>query len=439
MLEQTLVRERPQEQAAQARTEEATIPVEQVLQLFKELESADMLKGAITPPGRWILLSEVAVDELASTLHQHLSKRGWRCAIEAMHRHNRRAEGPLWDLARPADLLAAVEGSVERSGAAVVEPADDAVVESAGEEQAQPATVSIDEWTPDLKRQVKSLMQEQLAAVGITDWLLSPHALVTRLNTRARRAQAETQIEAAVSEAALHAVRMVGTDTERDVALKRVEQLREKLADQLQVFCAEHGLPLPEPYSREEAYCLHLLNAYFVALAEAEGVIARRGAALARRQINLEGERAEAKMDGRLLPGLVEARMEINPLRESMVRERMRHKLAVLVGGVFGAVTGGLWAIVESVSEVLIERVARHAVIVAPAFLVGLMTLVAQTLAYRGVLTLAVVAQFLARALWNGSLALGATILIYGCWLFYIAEGQGGEAEILEPHAEPES
>jgi hypothetical protein len=275
-------------------------------------------------------------------------------------------------------------------------------------------------------------MKEQLAPVGVADWLLSPQALWGRLSARARRAHTETQIESAAAEAALHAARMVGTDAERNMALGRVDQLRDKMGDHLEVFCDEHGLPLPRRYSREEAYCLHLLNAYFVALAEAEGMIAKRGAALAQRQINLEGERSEVHMDARLLPGLVDARREINPLRESLVRERMRHRLAIVIGGIFGALAGGVWAVLESMSEVLIEGVARHALVVAPALLVGLLTLVAQTSVYNGSLTLGVIAQFLMRAFWNGALALSATILIYGCWRFYADRCQESTAEQLE-------
>jgi len=278
-----------------------------------------------------------------------------------------------------------------------------------------------------LDRQVRDLMQEQLEPAGVTTWLLSPRALINRLSARARRARTETQIKSAVSEAALHTARMVGTDTERDVALKRVEQLREQLEEQLRVFCEENGLPVPRPYSREEAYCLHLLNAYFVTMAEAEGTIARRGAALARRQINLEGQRAETRMDGRLLPELLEGRRESDPLRESLLRERMRHRLALLIGGAIGALGGGLWAVLESLSEVLVTGIARYAVVVAPALLIGLVTLVAQTLAYSGPLTLGIVGEFLARALWNGALGLGAAILVYGCWLYYAAQRRGQE------------
>jgi hypothetical protein len=330
-----------------------------------------------------------------------------------MHWHNRRTNAPPWDISQPADFIAAAELALTR-----------------WEEASRDELAAVDDWAPSLRRQVKTLMQSQLEPVGITAWLLSPRALINRLSARARRAHSETRIESAVSKAALQTARMVGTDTERDEALKRVELLRRKLGEQLLVFCEENGLALPRAFSREEAYCLHLLNAYFVALAEAEGMIAQRGTALARRQIALEGERAKARMDGRLLPGLMDSWQEINPLRESLFRERVRHKLALLVGGVFGAIVGSLWSIVESISNVLIAGVARQAVVIAPALLIGLMTLVAQTLAYSGPFTLHVITQFLARALWNSTLALGATILIYGCWLYFTSKRNHMTSEV---------
>jgi hypothetical protein len=395
---------------------EAAIPLEEVLRLLSQLEGAGMLKNSLTPPGEWILWSEVPTNDLVSALHEHLSKTGWRRIVEAMHWHNRQTDEPLWDLSRTGDFLAAADLALARWE------------DASGDEPS-----AAEDWVPALQRQVKELLQDQLKPASVYAWLLSPRALIGRLSAHARRARTETQIESAVSEAALHAARMVGTDTERDVALTRVEQLREQLDGHLQVFCEEQGLPLPRPYSREEAYCLHLLNAYFVALAEAEDAIARRGASLARRQISLEGEQANARMDRRLLPGLLEAQREVNPLRESLFRERMRHRLSLLIGGVLGAIGGGLWGAVESVSDVLIAGVARYAAVVAPALLVGLMTLVAQTVAYSGPFTPGVVAQFMVRALWNGSLALGATILVYGCWLYYVDQHEGHSRKSGEP------
>ena len=409
MLEQRFVqRAQTQDNGKVLDWPEPAVPLEEVLRLINRLGRADMLMSDLTPPREWILWSEVPEAELANALHQRLSKAGWRQIVAAMHRHNRETDSTLWDLALPRDFIQAAELALTRWE------------ESSGNKGA----AAVD-WVSRLDRQVRDLMQEQLEPAGVTTWLLSPRALVSRLTARARRARTETQIKSAVSEAALHTARMVGTDTERDVALKRVEQLREQLEEQLRVFCEENGLPVPRPYSREEAYCLHLLNAYFVTMAEAEGTIARRGAALARRQINLEGQRAETRMDGRLLPELLEGRRESDPLRESLLRERMRHRLALLIGGAIGALGGGLWAVLESISEVLVAGIARYAVVVAPALLIGLMTLVAQTLAYSGPLTLGVAGEFLARALWNGALGLGAAILVYGCWLYYTAQRRG--------------
>ncbi len=407
MSEEVLVQEKIQDTEQAASRSEATVGSEEVTRLISRLEGAEMLKPDVTPLREWSVQAEVPVSDLVNALREHLSKTGWHWIVEAMHWHNRRTSERLWDLSQAGDFIAIVELALTRWE------------EACGTEPA-----AAEDWAPDLRRQVKTLLQAQLEPAGLSAWLLSPRALIGRLSARAKHARAATQIESAVSETALHTARMVGTDTERDVALKRVEQLREELGAQLEVFCEESGLPLPRPFSREEAYCLHLLNAYFIALAEAEGVIARRGADLARRQIALEGEWAEARTDSRLLPGLLKALREVNPLRESLFRERMRHRLALLVGGLVGAIGGALWGMVESVSEVLVAGIAGYAVVVAPALLVFLMTLVAQTLAYSGPFTSAVVADFLRRAVWNGSLALIAAILVRGCWLFYTSERQ---------------
>ena len=421
MLKDLLVQETVTEDVERAVTpSEATIPMDRVLQLIARLREAQMIQGEITPPGEWILRSEVSVAGLVDLLKEHLSKEGWRRIVEAIRQHNRETEGPLWDLARPTDFLAAVEETLARQQA-----------------PSETEELAVSDLSQALQRQVQSLMRERMKPAGLQGWLLSPRALIARLSARARQARTEAQIESALSEAALYAARMAGTDAERDVALTRVERLRQQLRPQLEVFCEEQGLPLPKPYSREEAYYLHLLHAYFVALAEAEDAIARRGAALARRQIALEGERAEDRINSRLLPGLVETRREINPLREALFRERMRHRIAMLVGGVIGAVGGGLWGVVESVTDLLVGGIARYAPVVAPALLVGLVTLVVQTVVYRGPFTLGVVAGFLFRALWNGLLTLGATILAYGCWLYIVSRRQ--EPSASNPTTETEA
>lgn len=416
MLEEVRVQEKESEQ--RMAWSESTLALESVLQLLSQLEQADMLKSEFTPPGEWILWSEVPVSEWVSALHQHLSKLGWQRIVEAMHWHNRNTEEPRWDLARADDFMAAVDLALERR-------------HNSGNGE----TGASEDWTPVLQRQVEGLIKSQLEPAGVTGWLMSPRALAERLSSRARQARAATQVESAVSEAALHAARMAGRETQRTVALSRVERLRDQMGEQLKVFCDEQGLALPRPYSREEAYCLHLLNAYFIALAEAEGAIARRGANLARRQIELEGKRAEARMDDRMLPGLLQAQREINPMREAYFRESVRHKLALVVSGILGALAGGLWGILESVTDVFINGLARRAVVTAPALLVGLLTLVAQTLAYSGPFTLSIVSEFFVRAAWNGALALAGTILAYGCWQYYQSRQQEPEVEM---HPMPE-
>jgi hypothetical protein len=262
-------------------------------------------------------------------------------------------------------------------------------------------------------------------------WLLSPQALWTRMKARTRRANAEAQIEHTLGEAAEYAARMVGNDMERSVVLSRVDRLRDQMKDQLEVLCREQGMGVPEPYSREEAYCLHLLTAYYVSLAEAQKVIAKRGAALAHRQIELQGEKAEASIDIKILPELVNILSQIDPLREGFLRERVRHKCSMLVSGFIGAVGGILWGIIEGINSVFIAGIARYAPVVAPALLVGLISLVAQTVVNGTPLDWAQFAQYLIRALWNAALASGATLVAYGVWQYFTSRDQHHE-EISE-------
>ena len=353
------------------------------------LKEAGLLGYAFKPPAEWESMSGVSSGELATTIRQHLTTSGWHQVIGAMRTHQQQSPELPWDLSKADDFLTAVKVALAR------------------------------EYSWPLGKPRKTQLQKM--QVNGDGWSLSPVNLYAKLTAHARHAQAKAQREGALSQAALYTARMEGKKVERDRALGQVDRLRDQLQRQLQVFCQEQKIPLPAPYSNEEAYCLHLLAAYFVSLAEAEKVIAKRASTLANRQIAIEGERAEATIDARLLPSLLDSLGEVNPLREGFLRERIRHKIALTAGAIVGAFVGFFWGVVESVSEVVIVGVSHYAPVVAPALLVGLATLVAQTIAKGVPLMLDLLLQYLIRALWNGCLAFGVTLVVYGCWQYFQA------------------
>ncbi len=399
------------------------------IQLMNQLHEAAMLRNGFTPPTDWMQLTEVSTGELADVVQGHLSKKGWQRVLDATRYHNHEIAGSPWDLSRTSDFLAAAELALTRREVTVhCKKRNVALKEIFANLPAE----RISSLTRNLQRQMQVLIHALMKPTGVGDWLLSPKALWTRLSAHAMRARAEAQIESTLSEAALYAARMVGTDAERDLALARVDRLRTHLRQQLETYCEEEGIPLPKPFSREEAYCLHLLTAYFVSLAEAEQAIARRGAALANRQIALEGDRAEAHMNSQLLPELLDTLCEINPMREGFLRERVRHKSALMVSGVVAVVAGGVWALIESVSEVLIAGMTRFAPVVAPPLMVSIATLVAQTITQGPPLTWESLLDFTARALWNGILTLGGTLTVYGCWQYFNSRQPKGDTSAQE-------
>jgi hypothetical protein len=170
-----------------------------------------------------------------------------------------------------------------------------------------------------------------------------------------------------------------------------------------------------------------MLAACFVNLVKHEEAISRHGSALARHQIMLAGARAAAGINGRLLPGLLDDLSVVNPWREGYLRERVRHRVALGISMVVAAVVGSLWSVVESVSDVLIAGIAHYAPVVAPVLLTGLLTLAVQTAVSGVPLTLGTLAVYLIQALWNSSLALVATLVIYGCWRYFQARDRQPE------------
>jgi hypothetical protein len=385
------------------------------MELVRRLRQANMVASTVAPPEAWRQLAQVPAHDVAAFVQQHLTRDGWHRVLQAKRHPGQPAAGTRLDLSNPTDFLDAVELALRPP-----------VVATPEAPLAAASTDVLDEFVADrlphmgrhLQGQVESLADAWWQPAESGGWFASPRGLWLRLSRGLRRTPAEAQVEAALREAALYSARTMGADAERDRTLARVDRLRAELRRQLKVFCEEEGLPLPKPYSREEAYALHLLTPYFVSLAEAERAIARRGSALARRQIALEGERTEARINHQLLPELLDTLYRVDPLREGFLREQIRHRSALIVSGVVAGVGGTLWGLVEGSLDVLTEGLSRYAPVLAPPLLVGVATLVAQTVAYGVPASGGLLAGFVALAAWNTLLTLIVTATIYGSWQY---------------------
>lgn len=394
----------------------ATLPTEEVHKLVAALRQTQMVNPEFELPSEWVTQSEVEIGELVEKIQSHLTRKGYHFLLEAIRVHNRQEPESLWQITIAQDFLAAIRLALARQ-----ERLD----------QAEKVTVSvknlltdipgekISNFARELQKQMHVLYHTLVGSRNGNGWLFSPQVLWTRLQARAKRLQAEAHIERTLSQAAQYTAHMVGSEVEREAVLTRVDRLREQLRRQLEVFCQEHGLPIPEPYSREEAYCLHLLSAYFVALAEAEETVARQASALARRQIALESRQAMANLDGDVLPKLMDTLLQVDPLVEVFLRERVRHRGALIASGVIAALGGVFWGIIEGVNDVFIAGIARYAPVVAPPLLLGLITLAAQTMHYGVPKNWEMLLGYLNQAIWNSALALGATLIAYGCWQYF--------------------
>lgn len=408
----------------------ATLPTEEVHRLVEALRRTRMVNPAFELPPEWSTRPEVGVGELVERLQNHLTRKGYHFLLEAMRMHNRQEPEDLWQITDAQDFLAAIRLALARQ-----ERLD----------QAEKTTVSVKEllidipgekisnFARDLQQQMHVLYHTLVGSRNGNGWLFAPQVLWTRLQARAKRLQAEAHIERTLSQAAQYTAHMVGSEVEREAVLARVDRLREQLRQQLEVFCQEHGLPIPEPYSREEAYCLHLLSAYFVALAEAEETVAKQASALARRQIALESRQAMANLDSDVLPKLMDTLLQVDPLVEVFLRERMRHRGALIASGVIAALGGVFWGILEGVNDVFIAGIARYAPVVAPPLLLGLITLAAQTMHYGVPKNWEMLLGYLNQAIWNSALALGATLIAYGCWQYFARRGRNPSRQDRSP------
>lgn len=399
----------------------ATLPVEEARTLVEALRQSEMLDPTFELPPEWNTQAEVAVPELVERLSSRLTRKGYHYLLEAVRAHNRQEPESLWHIWIAQDFLEAIRLVAARQK--ILSQPEKRVV-SIKELLIDIPGEKISNFAREIQQQLHIISQTLTRTQNGKGWLFSPRALWVRLQARARRLRAEAHIERTLSQAAQYTAHMVGSEVEREAVLARVDRLREQLRRQLEIFCEEHGLPMPEPYSREEAYCLHLLSAYFVALAEAEETVTKQAAALARRQIALESRQAMANLDSHVLPKLMDTLFQVDPLIEGFLRERVRHRGALITSGLIAALGGVFWGIIESVNDVFIGGITRYAPVVAPPLLLGLITLALQTMRFGVPASWEMLLRYLNQAAWISALALNATLIAYGCWQYFINRGR---------------
>jgi hypothetical protein len=394
-----------------------------------------MLDLEFTFPEDWRNKREFSANELSNLIRGHLSREGWQRLLEAFRYHNHQPEVTLWDLSNASDFLETLEFAL----------AYDEVTIWSGKRKDRSRSMIREIFGPrwiaglahGLGQSVRSWLARHSKPAPTSGQVSPPAAFIEWLGTRVNRARAEARANRALSQVASYVTRSLRNDMEREAFLQRVNWLRSQMQEQLEVFCEDEGIPQPKPHSREEAIYLHLLSAYFVALAEAEERLKQRSSQLAQRRIALEEQRIRARTNSEVLPELLEVLQETDPLREGLVRERIRHRIVLTVGGIATAIGSGLWGAVEAILDVLIAGISRFAPVMAPPMLVGLVTLVAQTLSLGIPLTVRDTILFFGRALWNATLALGATLIAYGCWLYFTKRGKPAAEPSQEPSPEP--
>ncbi len=422
------------DQNATSSTSGRTLLFMEVARLLIRLHEAGMLDAEFAFPEEWRHKREFSAEELTSLIRRHLSREGWQHLLEAFRYHNRQPDILLWDLSTPSDFLAALEFTISSD--------EMHIWEGRRKSHSRPMLKQIFDVRRigQLFRGLGRRLLNQSAGSSPASDGSSPFlTFMDGLNSAFDKARARARTNRALNQVASYVARALRDDMEREIFLQRVNRLRSQMQEYLDVFCEEEGIPKPKPYSRDEAIYLHLLSTYFVAIAEAEEQLKQRANQLAQRKISLEEQRVRARLNSEMLPELLEVLQETDPLREGLLRERIRHKIALTIGSVVTAIASGFWEAIEATFEASIIGIARFAPIVAPAMFVGLITLAAQTVK-RGIpLTLEEALLFFGSALWNSMLALGATLLAFGCWQYFTKRGKSKGSAQPSPQTQVEN
>jgi hypothetical protein len=416
-----------------------------VFELISRLQMAGLLGHSFKIHRDWHRGGEIPLEQFISVLRAHLTPLGYHRILQTTRNHNRQIPDGRWELSRPHDFLNALEAALATCDISSSDGDKQVVAFKGSPSSVQEGQVS--SLVQELQYQVCVILESLRGQVQTSRWNFSLKSLWSKFESYLRKVGAQAQIDHILRRVALLAARDLREEVKCAATLARIDRLRSLLRNQLQSYCEESGFPMPKPYSLEEAYCLHLLTAYYLSLAEAEKRLTKQWTEITKRELNLTQQIEQAKTDAASLSELMDILSRVDPLRESLFRERVRHRIAILVGALVAAVGGVIYGFLESLQSIFIYGLAQYAPIMTPPLLVGLITLVAQTVVGGMPLTLKVLLDYLARSLWNATLAFGITLTVFGCWQYIrshrqalelsrrvnISEGQSNHAETANP------
>ncbi len=394
--------------------------------ILEQLDRRDMLVADAPRPESWGERDTIDAREFAQWLRRHLNVTGWRAIMIQVEEHNEIDPKRRWDISIPGDMLDAIELMLQREPGAAPRPQVSGAA-SPEHRVAVPIPPKRDHIVAEVQERANMLQSlRALITAQPTEkakprlpnlaWLLAPRSATAVVRAQATSAKAEAELERTRSETLLRALHIMENNLRSSAVLTQIQDLRQRLGPYLQGYCQERNIPLPQSGSEEEVNLLFLLNAQLVALDDAQEEIARRGAQLARDQIDIAEKSAKASLEARALPLQLETEITANPIRERLLREQMRHRSAQWVSRLVGALGGVLLSLITASAEMLAETLAQTAWLTAPALLVFFVTLLAETLSYSDVLTLRKIIGFTGIALWNATLILGLTLVGIALW-----------------------
>lgn len=215
-----------------------------------------------------------------------------------------------------------------------------------------------------IDQDVIGLLQKLPTEHQLTWWemVLSPRQAIAQLNAEGEERKAKSTIRASVATTALTVAEYAEQDLKSKIFRSFVGQLR-KTYD-IELFCRENGLDVPEEGSLQESHLLLQNHFAWLAQAKRQVEIQKQIELYVAEKVRLQGEIAMAKMRTELLPALIQANLQKDtgisevkarelpalikareeefPLQRKATGQKAGHYVGMATTAIFAGLAGGV-------------------------------------------------------------------------------------------------
>lgn len=194
-------------------------------------------------------------------------------------------------------------------------------------------------------------MLQRLPKAGQEKWwklMLSGREGWKALAAQSKEIAAGAKLRNSIADTAITLANLGEEEMEREVFISFISTLRNSMGETgIQTFCNEHGLDMPEEGTVGEKMLLLRIHSANLGLARYREAIRDQMVRYTKERAKLEGETAMSRMRAELLPALIEAKKEENPLKQREMFQKAGHAGSMVAGTPVAFVSGAVGGVLS--------------------------------------------------------------------------------------------